>query len=128
MSNLIAVDLPSATWAMAPVPADQWDWFTKLPNTGAVQMWTRDDLLDDAGGFGKWEELIGPNGTGEGYAVALRCDCGAYRAYEVTWGVAYDPEFTDDGSVMMQLDGLDALMRPFVDEHNPHRWQLRMPL
>ena len=113
---------------MAAVLPDKWAWFTKIKPAEAVEMWTRDDLLvdEDASGFDKWMELVGPNGYGEGYAVALRCECGGYQAYEVTFGVAYHGDYDDADSTMMQLDGLDALMRPFVDDHRPHRWQMRL--
>lgn len=108
-------------WQMVAVPQDRWWEFTKLRNAGSIEMWTRSDLLDEQDGLDpNWMRLVGGNGQGEGYAVVLVCECRARAVYEVTMEMACD---SDDDCIAMQVTALDDLMRPFVDEHNPHRWQ-----
>lgn len=117
-------------WTMVPV-LDKWAWFTKLPQTGVVELFTRSDLLDMAiggrnDGLDLWLELVGPKGTGEGYPVMLACECGARATWHVSWKQSLHSDYDDDDSTLMQLDALDAEMWPFVQEHNPHRWQGRL--
>ena len=112
-------------WAMVAVPADKWAWFTKLRPSEAIDMWTRDDLINDETCVDAWCELVGANGYDEGYAVVLKCECGAFEAYEATQEMAID---SDDDCIVNQITALDDLMRPFIEAHAPHRWQLRLAI
>lgn len=121
--RLMPGPLPEAmiapAWRMEQVPPDRWDEFTRLKRPESVEMWTRSDLIAD---FNVWCELVGGNGTGEGYPVQLHCvDCGIVWATEATWD-----DDTEEGMDMYQMAGLDERMRPFVETHAGCRWQLRL--